>query len=92
MPEVRLENVTKKFGKIVAVDDVSLHVHDKEYFSLIGPSGCGKTTILRLIAGLVQPDKGKIFIGNQLITPVPPEDREIGFVFQTYALFPHMDV
>ncbi len=92
MPEVRLENVTKKFDKIVAVDDVDLHVHDKEYFSLVGPSGCGKTTALRLIAGLAQPDKGKIFIGNQLINPIPPEDRGIGFVFQTYALFPHMDV
>ncbi|NIR86320.1 ABC transporter ATP-binding protein [Candidatus Bathyarchaeota archaeon] len=92
MPEVRLENVTKKFGKIVAVNNVSLHVHDKEYFSLIGPSGCGKTTALRLIAGLAQPDEGKIFIGSRLINPVPPEDRGIGFVFQTYALFPHMDV
>ena len=92
MPEVRLENVAKKFGKIVAVDDVSLHVRDREYFSLIGPSGCGKTTTLRLIAGLGQPDEGKIFIGNQLVNTVPPEDRGIGFVFQTYALFPHMDV
>jgi len=91
MPEVRLENVTKKYGKIVAVKNVSLHVHDKEYFSLIGPSGCGKTTLLRLIAGLVQPDEGKIFIENKLVTNIPPEDRGIGFVFQTYALFPHMN-
>lgn len=91
MPEVRLENVTKKYGKIVAVKNVSLHVHDKEYFSLIGPSGCGKTTLLRLIAGLVQPDEGKIFIENKLVTHIPPEDRGIGFVFQTYALFPHMN-
>jgi len=91
MPEVRLENVTKTYGKIVAVKNVSLHVHDKEYFSLIGPSGCGKTTLLRLIAGLVQPDEGKIFIENKLVTHIPPEDRGIGFVFQTYALFPHMN-
>lgn len=91
MPEVRLENVTKKYGKIVAVKNVDLHVHDKEYFSLIGPSGCGKTTLLRLIAGLVQPDEGKIFIENKLVTHIPPEDRGIGFVFQTYALFPHMN-
>jgi len=91
MPEVRLENVTKKYGKIVAVKDVSLHVHDKEYFALIGPSGCGKTTLLRLIAGLVQPNEGKIFIENKLVTHIPPEDRGIGFVFQTYALFPHMN-
>jgi len=91
MPEVRIENATKKYGKIVAVENVSLHVHDKEYFALIGPSGCGKTTLLRLIAGLVQPDEGKIFIENELVTHIPPEDRGIGFVFQTYALFPHMN-
>ena len=92
MPDVRIENVTKKFGKLVAVDDVSLHVHDKEYFALLGPSGCGKTTLLRLIAGLIQPDEGKIYIGDKLVNDVPPEDRDIGFVFQTFALFPHMDV
>jgi ABC-type Fe3+/spermidine/putrescine transport system ATPase subunit len=92
MPEVRIENVTKKYGKIVAVNNVSLHVRDKEYFSLIGPSGCGKTTLLRLIAGLVQPTEGEIFIKNKPVTNIPPEDREIGFVFQTYALFPHMNV
>jgi ABC-type Fe3+/spermidine/putrescine transport system ATPase subunit len=91
MPEVRIENVTKKFGKLVAVDNVSLHVHEKEYFALLGPSGCGKTTLLRLIAGLIQPDKGNIYIGDRLVNDVPPEDRDIGFVFQTFALFPHMD-
>jgi ABC-type Fe3+/spermidine/putrescine transport system ATPase subunit len=91
VPDVRIENVTKKFGKLVAVDDVSLHVHDKEYFALLGPSGCGKTTLLRLIAGLIQPDQGKIYIGDKLVNDVPPEDRDIGFVFQTFALFPHMD-
>jgi len=94
MPEVRVENVSKKFGKgkIVAVDNVSLHIKDKEYFSLLGPSGCGKTTLLRLIAGLIQPDEGNIYIDGKLVNDVPPEDRGIGFVFQTYALFPHMDV
>jgi len=91
MPDVRLENVTKRFGKLLAVDDVSLHVHEKEYFALLGPSGCGKTTLLRLIAGLIKPDRGKIFIGDRLVNDVPPEDRDIGFVFQTFALFPHMD-
>jgi ABC-type Fe3+/spermidine/putrescine transport system ATPase subunit len=90
MPDVRLVNVTKRFGKIVAVDNVSLHVYDKEYFSLLGPSGCGKTTLLRLIAGLIQPDEGEIYIGDKLVNDVPPEDRDIGFVFQTFALFPHM--
>jgi ABC-type Fe3+/spermidine/putrescine transport system ATPase subunit len=92
MPSVRIENVTKRFGKLVAVDNVNLHVHDKEYFSLLGPSGCGKTTLLRLIAGLIVPDKGEIYIGDRLVNGVPPEDRDIGFVFQTFALFPHMNV
>ena len=92
MPEVWLVNVTKKYGKIVAVDNVSLQIHDKEYFCLLGPSGCGKTTLLRLIAGLVEPDKGEIYIENRLVNSVPPEDRSIGFVFQEYALFPHMNV
>ncbi|MEM3641734.1 MAG: ABC transporter ATP-binding protein [Candidatus Bathyarchaeia archaeon] len=91
MPDVRLVNVTKKFGKIVAVDNVSLHIHEKEYFSILGPSGCGKTTLLRLIAGLIQPDEGEIYIGDRLVNNVPPEDRDIGFVFQTFALFPHMN-
>ena len=92
MPDVRIENVTKKFGTLVAVNDVSMHIQDKEYFSLLGPSGCGKTTLLRLIAGLIQPDTGKIYIGDRLVNDVPPEDRDIGFVFQTFALFPHMNV
>jgi len=93
MPEIQLKNVTKRFGKkIVAVDDVSLEVYDREYFSLIGPSGCGKTTLLRTVAGLVKPDRGEIYIDGVLVNDVPPEDRGIGFVFQTYALFPHMNV
>jgi len=94
MPEVKVVGLTKTFGngKIVAVDNVSLEVHDKEYVALVGPSGCGKTTLLRLIAGLIQPDKGEIYIDDVRVNKVPPEDRGIGFVFQTYALFPHMDV
>jgi iron(III) transport system ATP-binding protein len=91
MPDVRLVNVTKRYGKIVAVDGVNLHIYDKEYFSLLGPSGCGKTTLLRLIAGLIQPDEGEVYIGDRLVNDVPPEDRDIGFVFQTFALFPHMN-
>jgi len=92
MPKIRVVNVTKKFGKIMAVDNVSLEIQDKEYFSLLGPSGCGKTTLLRLIAGLIKPDNGEIYISDRLVNDVPPEDRDIGFVFQTFALFPHMDV
>lgn len=90
MPDVRIVNVTKRFGKLVAVDHVSLHIRDMEYFALLGPSGCGKTTLLRLIAGLIKPDEGEIYIGDRLVNDVPPEDRDIGFVFQTFALFPHM--
>jgi ABC-type Fe3+/spermidine/putrescine transport system ATPase subunit len=85
--------ISKRFGrKIVAVDNVNLQVYDKEYFSLLGPSGCGKTTLLRIVAGLVEPDEGEIYIDDKLVNKVPPEDRGIGFVFQTYALFPHMNV
>jgi len=94
MPDAKLVNVTKTFekGRIVAVDHVNLFVHDKEYLTLLGPSGCGKTTILRMIAGLIEPDEGEIYIGGHLVTGLPPEDRDIGYVFQEYALFPHMDV
>jgi len=93
MPKIALKGVTKRFGKkILAVDNASLEIKDKEYFSLIGPSGCGKTTLLRMIAGLIQPTRGEIHIDDKLVNNVPPEDRGIGFVFQTYALFPHMNV
>jgi ABC-type Fe3+/spermidine/putrescine transport system ATPase subunit len=93
LPDVKVVDVSKKFGtKIVAVDNVSMEVHDKEYFSLLGPSGCGKTTLLRMIAGLIEPSEGEIFIDKKPVSKLPPEDRGIGFVFQTYALFPHMDV
>ncbi len=90
MPEVRVDNVVKKYGELYALDHVSLTVHDQEYFSLLGPSGCGKTTLLRLIAGLIDPDAGEIYIGDRRVDKDPPEDRDIGFVFQTFALFPHM--
>jgi ABC-type Fe3+/spermidine/putrescine transport system ATPase subunit len=90
MPDVRVVNVTKKYGKICALDNISLTIHDQEYFSLLGPSGCGKTTLLRLIAGLIEPDSGEIYIGDRRVDKDPPEDRDIGFVFQTFALFPHM--
>src|SRR4030043_721626 len=92
MPDVRVVNLTKKFGKIVALDNITLEVRDKEYFALLGPSGCGKTTLLRLIAGLIEPTSGEIWIGDKRVDDVPPEDRDIGFVFQTFALFPHMTV
>ena len=92
MPDVRVVNLTKKFGEVTALDNVSIQINDKEYFALLGPSGCGKTTLLRLIAGLIEPDNGEIYIGEKRVDKVPPEDRDIGFVFQTFALFPHMSV
>jgi iron(III) transport system ATP-binding protein len=90
MPDIKVVNLTKKYGKIYALDNVSLTIHDQEYFSLLGPSGCGKTTLLRCIAGLIEPDGGEIYIGNRRVDKDPPEDRDVGFVFQTFALFPHM--
>ncbi len=92
MPDIRVVNLTKKFGNVTALENINLEVHDQEYFSLLGPSGCGKTTLLRLIAGLIEPNSGEIWIGDRRVDKVPPEDREIGFVFQTFALFPHMSV
>jgi len=94
MPEVKLKNVSKTFdkGRIIAVDHIDLHVRDREYLTLLGPSGCGKTTTLRMIAGLELPDEGEISIGEKLVSDLPPEYRDIGYVFQEYALFPHMDV
>lgn len=90
MPDIKVVNLTKKYGNIYALDNVSLTIHDQEYFSLLGPSGCGKTTLLRCIAGLIEPDGGEIYIGDRRVDKDPPEDRDIGFVFQTFALFPHM--
>ena len=91
MPDVEVRGVTKKYGRVVALDNVNLKIQDKEYFSLLGPSGCGKTTLLRVIAGLIEPDEGDILIRGKVVNGVPPEDRDIGFVFQTFALFPHMN-
>jgi multiple sugar transport system ATP-binding protein len=92
MADVRLESVTKKFGAVVAVDDVNLNVKDGEFLVLLGPSGCGKTTTLRLIAGLEELTSGNIYIGNKIVNDVPPKDRNIAMVFQSYALYPHMNV
>ena len=90
--EVTLENLTKRFGAVVAVDDVSLRIDAGELFFLLGPSGCGKTTLLRCVAGFWQPDAGRIRFGQRDITNVPPHRRNTGMVFQNYALWPHMSV
>ena len=98
MPEIILENVTKKFEKFVAVDNLSLHIADRGFVTLLGPSGCGKTTTLRMIAGLETPTSGRILIDGKPVfdskkgVNVPPNKRDIGFLFQNYALWPHMTV
>lgn len=89
---VTLKNVTKKFGKVTAVDDLSLRIEDKEFMVLLGPSGCGKTTTLRIIAGLETPDSGDIYIGDNLVNDLPPKDRNVAMVFQSYAIYPYMSV
>ena len=91
MPEVKLKNITKKFkGEVIALHDVSLTVKDREYVVLLGPSGCGKTSLLKSIAGIYPPDSGSVFIGGENVTGLPMEERNIGMVFQNYALFPHL--
>ena len=89
---VELRRVSKHFGSVVAVDDISLYVRDGEFFSLLGPSGCGKTTTLRLIAGFELPTAGEVYIGGKLQGETPPYQRPVNTVFQNYALFPHMNV
>ncbi len=91
-PAVELRNVTKKFGDFVAVDDIDLEIRDGEFFSLLGPSGCGKTTNLRMIAGFEQPTIGEIYIKGQQVAGIPAHRRPVNTVFQSYALFPHMNV
>ncbi len=90
---IHLERVTKRFGAdVVAVDAVDLTIRPGEFFSLLGPSGCGKTTTLRMIAGFEEPDEGRVFVGGRDLTHVPVHRRDMGMVFQSYALFPHRTV
>ena len=92
MARVRLNNLTKHFGDVVAVDNVTLDIADREFLTLLGPSGCGKTTLLNMIAGLESPTAGEVWFDDRNVTAVPPERRDIAMVFQTYALYPHMSV
>lgn len=91
-PAVRFENVSRHFGNVRAVDNVSVDIRDGEFFSMLGPSGSGKTTCLRLIAGFEQPTTGKIFLHGAEVAGLPPYERDVNTVFQDYALFPHMTV
>ena len=92
MAEIRLENLTKRFGEVTAVDDLSLQIADREFLVLVGPSGCGKSTVLRCIAGLEELTRGEIFIGERRVNTLSPKDRDVAMVFQNYALYPHMNV
>ena len=89
---IQFENVTKRFGKMIAVDNVSLTINEGEFFALLGPSGCGKTTLLRMLAGFETPSAGRILIDGDDISRVPPNRRPVNMVFQSYAVFPHMTV
>ena len=91
-PIVRFENVVKRFGSFVAVKGCTLDIYEREFFSLLGPSGCGKTTLLRMLAGFEKPTEGRIIVEGQDITELPPYERPINMMFQSYALFPHMTV
>jgi multiple sugar transport system ATP-binding protein len=92
MASVKYDHVTKRFGSMVAVKDLSLEIADKEFMTLVGPSGCGKSTTLNLLAGLEEPEEGEISIGERVVNDIPPGERNVAMVFQSYALYPHMKV
>ncbi|SDR41436.1 ABC transporter ATP-binding protein [Natronobacterium texcoconense] len=92
MARVRLENITKRYEDVTAVDDVSLEVEDGEFVTFVGPSGCGKSTTMETVAGLTRPTEGRVYIGDDEVTNLAPKDRGVAMVFQNIALFPHMDV
>ena len=92
MASVTYDHVTKRFGDVVAVNDLNIQVADKEFLVLVGPSGCGKSTALYCLAGLEEVTAGRVLIGDRVVNDVPPKDRDIAMVFQSYALYPHMSV
>ncbi len=92
MPSVRLINITKRFGKSSAINNLSLELKNGEYLSVLGPTGSGKTTLLKLIAGLIIPDVGEIYFDGKLVNKIPPQERDVAYVPQNYALFPHLSV
>ncbi|HEY4692018.1 MAG TPA: ABC transporter ATP-binding protein, partial [Bellilinea sp.] len=92
MAGVTYDHVWKKFGDFIAINDLNIRIEDKEFLVLVGPSGCGKTTALRCLAGLEEVTDGRVLIGDTVVNDVPPKDRDIAMVFQSYALYPHMTV
>src|SRR2546423_7815738 len=92
MATVTFDHVSKRYGDVIAVNDLNLEIGDGEFMVLVGPSGCGKTTSLRMIAGLEEISSGTLRIGDRVVNDVPPKDRDIAMVFQSYALYPHMSV
>src|SRR5580693_4165483 len=92
MMELRVENLTKSFGKLRLFNGLSLRIEPLQYVCLLGPSGCGKSTLVRMVAGLDHPDSGTIYIGAEPVNDRPPHARDIGVAFQNYALYPHMSV
>ncbi|WP_237152150.1 ABC transporter ATP-binding protein [Oryzibacter oryziterrae] len=92
VPFIRFENVTKRFGDFVAVDNLTLDIYEREFFSLLGPSGCGKTTLMRMLAGFENPTEGRILLDGKDLAGIPPYKRPVNMMFQSYALFPHMTV
>ncbi len=91
-PLIRIENVTKRFGDFTAIDGISLNIYAKEFFALLGPSGCGKTTLMRMLAGFETPTEGRITIDGTDMSNVPPNKRAVNMMFQSYALFPHLNI
>jgi multiple sugar transport system ATP-binding protein len=92
MASVTYDHVTKRYGEVLAVNNLDIKIEDKEFLVLVGPSGCGKSTALRCLAGLEDISDGQILIDDQVVNDVPPKDRDIAMVFQSYALYPHMSV
>jgi putrescine transport system ATP-binding protein len=91
-PLIRFEKVTKRFGEVTAISDFSLDIYEREFFALLGPSGCGKTTLMRIVAGFEEPDEGRVLLAGKDLAGVPPYRRPVNMMFQSYALFPHMNL
>ncbi len=91
-PLIQFKNVTKRFGDFTAIDNQSFDIYEQEFFALLGPSGCGKTTLMRMLAGFETPTEGMILLGGQDIAPIPPNKRAVNMMFQSYALFPHLNI